>query len=166
MRGFPLGIFYPAPEVYAVSLACSRLTHRDPVAGHCSAFLNVMVSDLCRGSSRAGAFGHALNLCTDPEVHAVLGNYRARKPVASLDSVLCSHAALYCFMGSRSLEHAILSAVNLGGDTDTAGACCGALAGAFWGCEGIPNRWKRGLEGYDRLVHLADRLWVCRSDRS
>ena len=49
MRGFPLGIFYPAPEVYEVSLACSQLTHYDPVAAHCSAFLNVMVSDMCRG---------------------------------------------------------------------------------------------------------------------
>ena len=50
MRGFPLGIFYPAPEVYEMSMACSRLTHYDPVGGHCSAFLNVMVSDMVRGN--------------------------------------------------------------------------------------------------------------------
>ena len=31
MRGFPLGIFYPAPAVYEISLACSRVTHFDPV---------------------------------------------------------------------------------------------------------------------------------------
>src|SRR5512136_804124 len=35
MRGFPLGIFCPAPEVYLVSLACSAVTHYDPVGGHC-----------------------------------------------------------------------------------------------------------------------------------
>jgi len=159
MRGFPIGIFWPAPEVYAMSMACSRLTHYDPVAGHCSAFLNVMVSDMVRGMSRSRAFRHARALCTDPEVHAVLGSYDERKPDPSLDSVLCSHAALHCFMNARSLEGAILSAINLGGDADTVGACCGALAGAYWGLGAVPERWCRDLEGYGGLVRLADQLW-------
>jgi len=164
MRGFPLGIFYPAPQVYEVSLTCSGLTHYDPVAGHCSAFLNVMVSDMCRGVSRSAAFRHARSLCTNNEVYALLGSYEHHDPDPSLDSVLCSHAALYRFMNSRSLEHAIVSAVNLGGDADTVGACTGALAGACWGLDAIPQRWKEGLEGYDRLVQLAERVWVERVD--
>jgi len=159
MRGFPLGIFYPAPEVYAMSLACSRLTHYDPVGGHCSAFLNVMVSDMVRGISRSRAFRHALSLCTDLEVHAVLGNYTRRDPNPSLDAVLCSHAALSCFMNARTLEGAILSAINLGGDADTVGACCGALAGAYWGMEAIPKRWCADLESYDELIRLSERVW-------
>ncbi|PKL70929.1 MAG: ADP-ribosylglycohydrolase family protein [Methanomicrobiales archaeon HGW-Methanomicrobiales-1] len=160
MRGFPLGIFWPAPEVYAISRACSRITHFDPVAGHCSAFLNVMVSDMVRGSSRSRAFRHALSLCPDPEVHAMLGSYDEHKPDPSLDSVLCSHAALHCFMHARTFEGAILSAINLGGDADTVGACCGALAGAYWGIEAVPDRWSRDLEGYDGLVQLAERVWL------
>ena len=159
MRGFPLGIFYPAPEVYAMSLACSRLTHYDPVGGHCSAFLNVMVSDMVRGMSRKRAFRRALSLCTDLEVHTVLGNYPGRDPDPSLDAVLCSHAALSCFMNARTFEGAILSAINLGGDADTVGACCGALAGAYWGMKTVPERWSRELEGYDELVQLAERVW-------
>jgi ADP-ribosyl-[dinitrogen reductase] hydrolase len=159
MRGFPLGIFYPAPEVYEMSMACSRLTHFDPVAGHCSAFLNVMVSDMVRGMSRSRAFRHARSLCTDPEVHAVLGNYPAHAPNPSLDAVLCSHAALSCFMNARTFEGAILSAINLGGDADTVGACCGALAGAYGGIDAIPKRWCADLESYDELVRLADQLW-------
>ncbi|MDD1693416.1 MAG: ADP-ribosylglycohydrolase family protein [Methanoregula sp.] len=159
MRGFPLGIFYPAPRVYEVSLACSRLTHFDPVGGHCSAFLNVMVSDMVRGKSRSAAFRHARSLCTYPEVHDVLGNYREYTIVPGLDAVQCSHAALSCFMESKTLEHAILSAVNLGGDSDTVGACCGALAGACWGLEAVPERWCRDVEGYEKLVQLAERVW-------
>jgi len=161
MRGFPLGIFYPAPEVYAISMACSQLTHYDPVAGHCSAFLNVMVSDMVRGVSRTRAFRHAVSLCPDPEVHAMLGSYDEHTPDSSLDSVLCSHAALHCFMHARTLEGAIMSAINLGGDADTVGACCGALAGAYWGLEAVPDRWSRDLEGKDALVKLADKLWNC-----
>jgi ADP-ribosyl-[dinitrogen reductase] hydrolase len=165
MRGFPLGIFYPASEVYPVSLACSGLTHYDPVGGHCSAFLNVMVSDMIRGASRAVAFRHARSLCTHNEVHAVLGSYDRYDRNPSLDSVLCSHAALHSFMHAKTLETAILSAVNLGGDADTVGACTGALAGACWGLEAVPLRWRRGLERYDELVHLAESLWKYRVDR-
>jgi len=90
----------------------------------------------------------------------MLGNYDQHDPQPSLDCVLCSHAALYSFMNSRTLEHAILSAVNLGGDADTVGACCGALAGACWGLDVIPEWWRRDLERYEELVHLAEKLWV------
>lgn len=165
MRGFPLGIFYPAQQVNTISLACSRLTHYDPVGGHCSAFLNVMVSDMIRGTSRRAAFRHARSLCIYPEVHAVLGNYDQYDPDPSLDCVLCSHAALSCFMEAESFEYALLSAVNLGGDADTVGACTGALAGAYWGLDAIPQRWSRVLEGYERLVQLAGRVWNMREDK-
>jgi ADP-ribosyl-[dinitrogen reductase] hydrolase len=164
MRGFPLGIFYAAPQVYAVSVTCSQLTHYDPVGGHCSAFLNTMVSDMIRGAGRGRAFRHARSLCIYPEVHAVLGNYEHYDPDPGLDAVLCSHAALSCFMRARTLEEAILSAINLGGDADTVGACCGALAGAYWGLEAVPARWSGVLEGYDGLVRLADRVWERRED--
>ena len=165
MRGFPLGIFYPAPDVYPVSLTCSQVTHFDPVAGHCSAFLNVMVSDMCRGLSRAAAFRHARSLCTNNEVHAVLGSYDQYVPDPSLDSVLCSHAALHSFMHAKSAEMAILSAVNLGGDADTVGACTGALAGAYWGLDALPLRWREGLERYGELARLAERVWEGRVDQ-
>jgi ADP-ribosyl-[dinitrogen reductase] hydrolase len=118
-----------------------------------------MVSDLCRGVSRKAAFRHARSTCTSPEVHAVLGNYEHYDPVPSLDAVLCSHAALYCFMESSTLEHALLSAINLGGDADTVGACTGALAGAWWGPGAIPSRWTRVLEGYGDICKTADTLW-------
>jgi ADP-ribosyl-[dinitrogen reductase] hydrolase len=61
---------------------------------------------------------------------------------------------------------AILSAVNLGGDADTVGACTGALAGAYWGLGAIPLRWRDGLERYGELVQLAERVWAARIDRS
>jgi len=161
MRGFPLGIFYPSPFVYEVSLACSQLTHFDPVAAHCSAWLNVMVSDMCRGISRNKAFRHARSLCSIQEVHTILGNYKEYTPVASLDAVLCSHASLSCFMNTHTLEGAILSAINLGGDADTVGACCGALAGAHWGFGAIPKRWIRDIEDYENILHCAEHLWYC-----
>lgn len=165
MRGFPLGIYYPSPAVYRVSLLCSEITHFDPVAAHCSAWLNVMVSDMCRGIPRSTAYRHARSLCTHEEVYTVLANYENYPPDPSLDAVLCSHAALFSFMQSRTFEGAILSAINLGGDSDTVGACCGALAGAYWGCDSIPARWRKELEDYENILHLGELLWYCAEEQ-
>ncbi|MDD1701687.1 MAG: ADP-ribosylglycohydrolase family protein, partial [Methanoregula sp.] len=85
MRGFPIGIFWPGDRAYDVSIACSRLTHYDPVAAHCSAWLNMMVSDLCRGVPRKRAFIHARSRCRDAEVLAMLGGFERYRPEASLD---------------------------------------------------------------------------------
>lgn len=54
-------------------------------------------------------------------------------------------AALWAFAKGESFEESVLLAVNLGDDTDTTGAICGQLAGAYWGESGIPERWKQGL---------------------
>lgn len=164
MRGFPIGIFYPPEQVYRISLTCSSLTHYDSVGGHCSGFLNTMVSAMVRGYSRTRAFRYARSHCTHPEVHTVLGSYDHYEPDPSLDAVRCSHAALHSFMKARSPEIAILTAVNMGGDADTVGACCGALAGAHWGEDALPERWRRDVEGYDRLVDLAKQVWQRRAD--
>jgi len=165
MRGFPIAIFYPADVAYEISRSCSQLTHFDPVAGHCSAWLTMMASDMCRGVSRSLAFIHARSLCRNEEVLSVLGNYKQLRPEPSLDAVECSHAALFCFMNAYTLENAILSAVNLGGDADTIGACCGALAGSYWGIDTVPERWIRVLDGVNEIVQLADALWQVRKDK-
>ena len=54
-----------------------------------------------------------------------------------------------------SLESAIVEAVNLGGDADTVGAVCGALAGAYYGKEAIPLRWLETLSGRDEIEKLS-----------
>ena len=155
MRGFPIGAWYTPALVPSISIACSRLTHDDPVAAHCSAFLNLMVSRMCRGSSRDAAFRASAAACRDGEVMDTLGSYKDYPPEPSLDALLCAHAALYCFMQAGSFREALVAAVNLGGDADTVGACCGALAGACWGTGAIPRSWLRDLEELPRISVVA-----------
>ncbi len=160
MRGPPVGVYYAGPAVAGVSYCCSRLTHHDAVAAACSAFLNQMVSDMCRGFSRERAFSHALRRCREEEVADFLGEYRRFDPVPGLDALECTHAALACFMESRDFEGAIVSAINLGGDADTVGACCGSLSGAYYGSGAIPVRWFSCLQDEAALSNLAFRLWA------
>ena len=158
MRGFPIGVFYAPRSVPGISIACSRLTHHDMVAAHCSVWLNLMTSLMCRGSPREEAYRVACTRCRNEEVFTMLGNYKKYPPEPSLDALLCSHAALFCFMNAITFEDALISAVNLGGDADTVGACCGALAGACWGVDAVPERWILDLEEYPRISSVADEL--------
>jgi ADP-ribosyl-[dinitrogen reductase] hydrolase len=158
MRGFPIGVFCPPQRVAEISIACSCLTHHDSVAAHCSVWLNLMTSLMCRGSTREEAYRAACARCRNEEVLTMLGNYKKYAPEPSLDALLCSHAALFCFMDAETFEDALVSAVNLGGDADTVGACCGALAGANWGMGAIPQRWVRDLVDYPRISSVAYEL--------
>jgi poly(ADP-ribose) glycohydrolase ARH3 len=80
---------------------------------------------------------------------------------ASYESV---PTAIYVFLtNSESFEKALISAVNVGGDTDTIGAMTGAIAGAYHGFSQMPARWLDCLEnkvkGKTYILKLADQLF-------
>lgn len=66
--------------------------------------------------------------------------------------------ALGAFLAADSAQQAIVIAVSLGGDTDTIGAMAGALAGAYWGLDVLPEGWLQCLEngphGRDDVLEL------------
>ena len=63
---------------------------------------------------------------------------RIRSTGYVLDSLI---AALWCFLTTDDYEEAVLTAVNLGDDTDTIAALTGALAGLKYGFDSIPKHW-------------------------
>jgi ADP-ribosyl-[dinitrogen reductase] hydrolase len=65
---------------------------------------------------------------------------------------------MWCFLNTSSFEDALVAAVNLGGDTDTIGAVCGALSGACYGLGEIPLRWQQPLAGRLEIIELAERI--------
>ncbi|UCD85008.1 MAG: ADP-ribosylglycohydrolase family protein [Deltaproteobacteria bacterium] len=73
-------------------------------------------------------------------------------------------AALYAFLRSNlSFREVVIGAISLGGDADTIGAMAGAVAGAYHGVSGIPERWMEQLEngerGRDFALGLAESLF-------
>jgi ADP-ribosylglycohydrolase len=160
MRGPPLGLFFrDTVQVREASLACSYLTHRDPVAGECSAVVNIMVSRMSRGAQREHALRDALQGCKDDGVRDMLSRYWEYPVDPSLDALLATHAAVSLFLTTDSFESALIAAVNQGGDADTVGALTGALAGAFFGRESIPVRWVERLPIAERIQQIALQLW-------
>ena len=68
-------------------------------------------------------------------------------------------AALWAFYNSDSFEEGVLKAVNLGDDADTTGAVYGQLAGAYYGLEGIPERFKDKIVMKELILSYAEGLY-------
>lgn len=62
--------------------------------------------------------------------------------------------SLWAFCKFDSFEQAVTMVVNRGGDADTLGAITGAICGAFYGVESIPNKWIQKLQGREEIKNL------------
>jgi len=70
-------------------------------------------------------------------------------------------AALWAFYyDDGKFDKGVLSAINLGDDTDTTAAIYGELAGAVYGIDKIPQRWIDRLYQADFIKIIAEGLYV------
>ena len=57
-------------------------------------------------------------------------------------------------------EQAVITAVNLGDDTDTVGAITGSIAATFFGLDSIPERWLSKLRKKEYLSGIAQKFYI------
>ncbi len=81
-----------------------------------------------------------------------------------IEAVNSVPTAVYSFLANPDFESAVVYAVSLGGDADTIGAMTGAIAGACYGLEGIPERWREKVENRDSIEGLARKLWEVKKE--
>lgn len=148
----------------------SRLADESSLPTHASEqrrsacrYLATVLAALLRGEDRRAVLSPNWKLLQilndikplDPLIQRVAeGSFRQKQPPAIEGSgwvVKSLEAALWAFHNADSFEEAVLRAVNLGDDADTAGAICGQLAGAFWGESSIPGSLRSGLARMDML---------------
>lgn len=72
--------------------------------------------------------------------------------VATLESVL------YSILNTENYEKAVLTAINMGYDTDTVAGITGSLAGILYGYESIPERWLNVLRKKSELEDLPEKF--------
>jgi ADP-ribosylglycohydrolase len=66
--------------------------------------------------------------------------------------------ATCCALTAQDFRSGVLLAVNHGGDSDSTGAICGNLLGAYLGAGAIDADLLDGLEGRDAIIQVADDL--------
>jgi ADP-ribosylglycohydrolase len=121
-------------------------------------------------SSLSRAIASAESLLDLPRERALAGlvdeaNRHGAEPACKRPTMgfppACIPTCLYLLLTTNGFEEAMTEVVNLGGDTDTAGAILGAMAGAHFGAESIPERWLDGLQNREgiesRAIALAQR---------
>lgn len=153
MRISPLGIFgaqYPADTVATWAEADAKLTHPNAVPRAASALF-------------AMAIAHAIRTgCTPQELYDQIVQWAAaRNAPQSLRDVIAAAAtqppstythqmgwvliavqnALFQLLHAPSFRDGVQDTVMQGGDTDTNAAICGALLGAVYGREAVPQTW-------------------------
>lgn len=67
-------------------------------------------------------------------------------------------ATLWCIINTNNYNEAIIKAINLGNDTDTVGACVGALSGIYYGMDSINKEWKKDLLKIEYLEELCEKF--------
>lgn len=70
-----------------------------------------------------------------------------------IDTLEC---AMWAFFKFETWADGALAVVNLGEDSDSAGAVYGALAGIFYGAEAIPQRWVDKMQNADLIREIAE----------
>lgn len=129
----------------------SRVTHPHPDCQGGSAFVNATIYHLLRGVAPAQAIAQAQRAAELPApIQAVVEQAPGRSREALANSGWVRHtleSAVWGLLTTGTFEEALVQVVNLGNDADTAGAVVGALAGAAYGLEAIPRRWRQALQG-------------------
>ncbi len=165
MRCAPIALLdYRKPErLIEDSVNSALITHWDGRARYGAAALNLAIAALIQEEPPEEALRRAADgvRAACPEVAALFETAGAGERADLCPSGFSNDTlrlALWCFVRTESFEEALIAAVNLGGDADTGGVVCGALAGAHYGLSAIPARWLTALHERDRLVRLATQI--------
>ncbi|MEW6698151.1 MAG: ADP-ribosylglycohydrolase family protein [Bacillota bacterium] len=69
-------------------------------------------------------------------------------------------AATWCLLNYANFKDTLLTAVNLGEDTDTVGAVTGGLAGVYYGYSNIPEEWLTEIKILEDIRTLCDQFVI------
>jgi ADP-ribosyl-[dinitrogen reductase] hydrolase len=163
MRCSPVALrFRNEPHLLVqASMESARVTHAESRAAWSTVAVNQAIVHLLNGGAITDAPAAAVaNIPDHRVVEAVLGAAAmSRDEVGAgghvLDTVGASFWALANF---DSAEEIIVQAVSLGDDADSTGAVAGALAGAAFGVDALPERWRDQVQFRTELQEQADRL--------
>jgi ADP-ribosylglycohydrolase len=172
MRIAPLGALYahtsPPSKLLMAVEEDAAITHNHPDAIYAASAVALAVAHATR-ERRTGVLGTVLQILasTPARTRAPRLMHRLSELLLELtrgtlpaelfdadDAIGISAMALYIADATGSYEDAVATAIRMGGDTDTRAAIVGAIVGAAYGLEAIPEPWFQGVEERKQLMLL------------
>ena len=157
MRASPLGIFgafHPLERVAEWARQDAAITHIHPICQQANALYVTAIAQAVRSGPSPGELyreivNRAEEMAVAPELLEVVRRAATAPPADYLALagwvLVAFHNALWQLLHAPSLEEGVVDTVMRGGDTDTNAAICGALLGAVYGREAVPERWVNTL---------------------
>ncbi len=174
MKLAPVALAYATRPADALRHAAdsARTTHGASEAIDGARYLAALLVGALNGASREdllqrGRFEPIDGAWDGEPLHARIaaiadGSFRAKSPPAIKGGGYVVHsleAALWALSSTETFEDGVLAAVNLGHDSDTTAAICGQLAGALYGLQAIPERWRERVVMGEEILAMADGLF-------
>jgi len=167
MRTVPIPLFYTKePDCIRYTADASSTTHAAKACITSCVFFTHLIQKAILGYSKEDILINDKDrwfteLPVSVHLNIAGGGYKSKSEdlIASTGYVIHTlEAALWSFYTTETFEEALIKAVNLGEDSDTTGAVCGQLAGAYYGFEAIPKRWLDKIVLSDIIIGVADKL--------
>lgn len=156
MRAAPGAVYFAArgrDATMAAGRALSAVTHADPLAQWAVAIQHELVRVALAGGEPISAIPEVLALLPGDvrSVYAPLldPEWTPERPAPPNGSAMGALAqAVWAVRTQPTFDAAVTAVIDLGGDTDSAGAVAGTLAGAVHGLGAIPSRWVSYVHGW------------------
>ena len=171
MRCIPVALRYhdDVDRLIRVSTQQAAITHADERCTWGAAAVNLAARELLHGNiyfvdEVLHRIGDRAPRTLRDAIHRVPRESESDLPIAIAGEagyvVHCIEIAFWFVTHDRTLEDALLSLVQAGGDTDTNAAVAGALLGARYGESALPPRWMNQITGAEGIAQLAHRLVI------
>lgn len=157
MRVSPIGIFganYSLDQVADWAAFDASLTHPNQICQEVNALYAMAISTSIREElSSHELYDMILNWAKERTVNSsvleTILRAKTEKPKDFMHQMgwvlIAFQNALYQLLHATSLEEGVVDTVMQGGDTDTNAAIAGALLGAVYGRDAIPEQWQKAV---------------------
>lgn len=176
MRAAPIGIVFDAEEAFINGMITGAITHGHPSGYLSSAALVRIIAELMQGESLSHALGTTMERLKHESGHEECLLYLKKAYELAIDDIEPTRAiaalglgwvgeealaiSIYCALKCETdSKQALLMAVNHDGDSDSTGAICGNIIGAWKGVDALPKEWIEKIEGREILDQIIDDLY-------
>jgi len=147
MRVLPVALATLALDEPGVRLAVraqAHVTHHNPVSDAACEFIALAVQDFLRGEPLRNVYRRRIKPLIEERPEFAFRRRRRENPSGWIVETM--QTVFQSLLETGDFESCLVEVTNRGGDADTTGAIAGMLAGALYGLESIPVRWRKALD--------------------